>query len=66
MSEGKAFTNGEWNMKHIKMESCCTSCVAYETGCCALSDLPMMGEDCCSDYRPCVDMRFKHNMHYGR
>ncbi|MBR3466897.1 MAG: hypothetical protein IKH15_06730 [Bacteroidales bacterium] len=53
-------------MTSIIMESRCASCVAYEQGCCLLSELPVCAESVCTDYRPDEDERYKTRKSYGR
>lgn len=50
----------------INMQSCCASCVAYENGCCCLSDLPTADENVCLDYSPVIDNTRKTTKNYGR
>ena len=36
----------------------CAHCVAYQCGCCALTDLAVDEADTCPDYRPDRDLEF--------
>lgn len=50
----------------INMRPCCASCIAYEDGCCLLTELPVTDESVCTDYRPGEDKQYRTRNSYGR
>ena len=41
------------------MEAHCASCVAFDCGCCMLTELPTCEEDACPDYRLGIDLSMR-------